>query len=256
MRRGARVLAALTCLALMCFGLWRLLGLVTERGAARESYKALDIYVEALPSADAPAEPSTQPAPTHEAAEPYQVDFEALARINPDVAAWLILEGTALSYPVVQGQDNEYYLDRLFDGSYNASGCLFLDSRCEARFTSPNSIVYGHHMKDGSMFAALDGYKEQEFYEAHPSLLLLTPGGDYEAQVFSAYVAPTDAAAWRLDFEGRELMPPGSRRSARPPVSRRALSPGRPSACCRFRPAVTNSRTRGSLSTVSCVSFK
>ena len=56
-------------------------------------------------------------------------------------------------------------------------------------------------MKDDSMFAALDGYKEQEFYEAHPSLLL-TPGGDYEAQVFSAYVAPTDAAAWRLDFEG------------------------------------------------------
>ena len=55
MRRGARVLAALTCLALMCFGLWRLLGLVTERGAARESYEALDIYVEALPSADAPA---------------------------------------------------------------------------------------------------------------------------------------------------------------------------------------------------------
>ena len=108
MRRGARVLAALTCLALMCFGLWRLLGLVTERGAARESYEALDIYVEALPSADAPAEPSTQPAPTHEEAEPYQVDFEALARINPDVAAWLILEGTALSYPVVQGQDNEY----------------------------------------------------------------------------------------------------------------------------------------------------
>lgn len=205
MRRGARVLAALTCLALMCFGLWRLLGLMTERGAARESYEALDIYVEALPSADAPAEPSTQPAPTHEAAEPYQVDFEALARINPDVAAWLILEGTALSYPVVQGQDNEYYLDRLFDGSYNASGCLFLDSRCEARFASPNSIVYGHHMKDGSMFAALDGYKEQEFYEAHPSLLLLTPGGDYEAQVFSAYVAPTDAAAWRLDFEGGSL---------------------------------------------------
>lgn len=201
MRRGARVLAALTCLALMCFGLWRLLGLVTERGAARESYEALDIYVEALPSADAPAEPSTQPAPTHEAAEPYQVDFEALARINPDVAARLILEGTALSYPVVQGQDNEYYLDRLFDGSYNASGCLFLDSRCEARIASPNSIVYGHHMKDGSMFAALDGYKEQEFYEAHPSLLRLTPGGDYEAQVFSAYVAPTDAAAWRLDFE-------------------------------------------------------
>lgn len=198
MRRALRALAALTCLALMAFGLWRLLGLASERGAARASYEALDIYVEPLPSAPAPA--GAAPEPSSESSSPYQVDFEALAAVNPDVAAWLLCEGTALSYPVVQGEDNEYYLSRLFDGRPNASGCLFLDSRCAADLSSPNSVIYGHHMKDGSMFAVLDGYKSQEFYEAHPSLLLLTPGGDYEAEVFSAYVAQTDAAAWRLDF--------------------------------------------------------
>lgn len=62
--------------------------------------------------------------------------------------------------------------------------------------------IWTPHERRQHVCRALDGYKEQEFYEAHPSLLLLTPGGDYEAQVFSAYVAPTDAAAWRLDFEG------------------------------------------------------
>jgi sortase B len=56
-------------------------------------------------------------------------------------------------------------------------------------------------MKDGSMFAVLDGYKEQAFYEEHPSLLLLTPEGSYEATVFSAYVAPAAGDAWQLDFE-------------------------------------------------------
>lgn len=56
-------------------------------------------------------------------------------------------------------------------------------------------------MKDGSMFSVLDGYKEQAFYEEHPSLLLLTPEGSYEATVFSAYVAPAAGDAWQLDFE-------------------------------------------------------
>lgn len=198
MRRALRALAALICLALMAFGLRRLLALTHERGEARASYEALDIYVEPLPSPSAPAEADPEASPG--ASSPYQVNFDALAAVNPDVAAWLVCEGTALSYPVVQGEDNEYYLSRLFDGSPNASGCLFLDSRCAADFSSLNSVIYGHHMKDGTMFAALDGYKSQDFYEAHPSLLLLTPDGCCEAEVFSAYVAPTDASSWRLDF--------------------------------------------------------
>lgn len=203
MRRAARATAAIICLALMAFGLWRLLGLAAERGEARASYEALRLSVEAAP-AEA-AEPSAEgAAPAGEPAGPYRVDFEALARINPDVAAWLICEGTALSCPVVRGEDNEYYLSRLFDGSSNAAGCPFLDSRCEADLSSKNSVVYGHNMKDGSMFAALEGYKEQDFFEAHPYLLLLTPGGDYEARVFSACVVPTDAAAWQLDFPGED----------------------------------------------------
>ncbi len=70
-----------------------------------------------------------------------------------------------------------------------------------AASSSRYSVVYGHHMKDGSMFSVLDGYKEQAFYEEHPSLLLLTPEGSYEATVFSAYVAPAAGDAWQLDFE-------------------------------------------------------
>lgn len=199
MRRVARVLGALVCLSLIGAGGLGLWGYLSERGTARDSYAELETYVQLVPTGtpapSAVAAPSPEPAP-----ERPEVDFAALSEINPDVAAWLICEGTELSYPVVRGEDNEYYLTHLFNGTPGASGCLFLDSRTEGGLSERHSIIYGHHMKDGSMFAALDGYKEQEFYEEHPTLLLLTPEGDFEAEVFSAGVAPTSSDAWRLDF--------------------------------------------------------
>lgn len=199
MRRAARALGAMACLSLIAAGGLGLCGYLSESGAARESYAELAAYVQPAPTAapapDAAPELSPEPAP-----ERPEVDFAALSEINSDAAAWLICEGTELSCPVVQGEDNEYYLTHLFDGTPNASGCLFLDSRAEGGFGARHSIIYGHHMKDGSMFAALDGYKEQEFYEEHPALLLLTPEGDFEAEVFSACVVPTSSDVWRLDF--------------------------------------------------------
>ena len=80
-----------------------------------------------------------------------QVDFAALDDVN----------GTVLNYPVVQGNDNSYYLSHLFDGSDNAGGCLFLDSRNNSDFTDDNTIIYGHNMKNGTMFASINQYQEQ-----------------------------------------------------------------------------------------------
>lgn len=196
MKRAARALVAMACLALIVCGGLGLYKLINERGAARDSYAALSIYVQ----------PATTSAPSTESVEPEparnwpEVDFAALSALNPDVVGWLMCEDTVLNYPVVQGTDNDHYLDHLFDGTPSAVGCLFLDSRVEGDFSSRRSIIYGHHMKDGSMFAVLDGYKEQTFYEEHPTLLLLTPEGAFEAAVFSAYVALTSSEAWRLDF--------------------------------------------------------
>ena len=128
------------------------------------------------------------------------VDFATLDLINPDIVGWLYCEGTQINYPVVQGSDDEYYLDRLFDGTQNANGCLFLDSRVDASFSSVHSIIYGHHMRSGAMFAALDGYKRQSFYETHPTMLLITPAATYEVQLFAAYVADLSEDAWELSF--------------------------------------------------------
>lgn len=129
-----------------------------------------------------------------------KVDFDALKAINPDIVGWLYSEGTNINYPVVRGSDNSYYLNHMFDGKYNASGCLFADYRIDELFESDHTIIYGHHMKNGTMFHDLDGYKDETYYQEHPTMLLLTPDKNYEIVLFAAYVASVETDAWCLDF--------------------------------------------------------
>lgn len=130
-----------------------------------------------------------------------QVDFDELAKINPDIAGWIYIEGTAINYPVVQGTDNDYYLRHLFDGTYNSTGCIFLDSRCMADFSDRHSIIYGHHMNNKTMFAGLVDYKDQAFYDEHSVALLVTPTAYYKIQFFSGYVSDNWSNAWNLDLD-------------------------------------------------------
>ena len=116
------------------------------------------------------------------------VDFAALKEINPDIVAWVYIEGTEINYPVVQGTDNQYYLKHLFNGKWNSSGCIFLDRRNEPDFSDRHSIIYGHHMKNGTMFSGLTQYKKQEFYQAHPTILLITPEQNIRVEIFAGYV--------------------------------------------------------------------
>lgn len=128
------------------------------------------------------------------------VDFDTLSEINSDIVAWIYIEGTDINYPVVQGKDNSYYLNHLFDGTKNKAGCLFLDSRLDSGFSDMNNVIYGHHLKNGTMFTDLMEYKKQEFYDDHMSALLLTPTGEYEVLFFSGYVSNTASRAWEIDF--------------------------------------------------------
>ena len=126
------------------------------------------------------------------------VDFNALSEINPDIVAWIYIEGTEINYPVVQGADNQYYLKHLFNGKWNSSGCIFLDSRNTPDFSDRHSIIYGHHMKNGTMFSGLTEYKKQEFYDAHPTVLLLTPEKNIRIEIFAGYVAGVSDKAWEI----------------------------------------------------------
>lgn len=128
------------------------------------------------------------------------VDFEALMEINPDVVGWICIEGTNINYPVVQGSDNIYYMNRLFDGSANGAGSIFMDYRNEPDMSCRNTVLYGHHMKNGTMFNQITQYKQQEFYDQHPTALLMTPGGNYKIEFIAGYVTDMNSAAWKMEF--------------------------------------------------------
>lgn len=134
------------------------------------------------------------------------VDWKALKKVNPDVQGWLYQKGTVINYPVVQGTDNDTYLHTRFDKQWSGGGTLFVDCRMEKGFKGFNSIIYGHHMKDGSMFRSLRGYtKEEGYYDKHKTLELATPHGNYHLVVFSAFITKaTDEDTYKMTYDEAE----------------------------------------------------
>lgn len=130
------------------------------------------------------------------------VDWKALKKVNPDVQGWLYQKGTVINYPVVQGTDNDTYLHTRFDKQWSGGGTLFVDCRMEKDFKGFNSIIYGHHMKDGSMFRSIRGYtKEDGYYDKHKTLELATPHGNYHLVVFSAFITKaTDEDTYKMTY--------------------------------------------------------
>ena len=149
--------------------------------------------------------PAAVPEPAEDILWP-QVDFDALSAINPDIVGWLTVEGTGIHYPVVQGEDNDFYLAHQFDKSPSRAGCLFVDVVNDATFTDRNTIIYGHYTKDRSMFYELRGYKQQDFFDAHPTGWLMTPSGVYKLQFFSGYVSDVYGNAWDTDFSETDYL--------------------------------------------------
>ncbi len=115
------------------------------------------------------------------------IDVEKLMEINGDYVAWIYLPSTMLDYPVVQGKDNDFYLKRMFNGETNSCGTIFVDARNLPKFRESNTLMYGHHMRNGSMFKAISYYEEQEYFEAHPYLLIVAPEAHYLVELIAGY---------------------------------------------------------------------
>ena len=114
----------------------------------------------------------------------------ALHEKNPDCVAWITIEGTVIDYPVMYrpGQKN-YYLHRDFNGNHASAGALFIAENCEPD-DGDNVIIYGHHMNSGNMFAALNKYKKQSFYEEHSRIVYETLHGLETYEVMFAFTTP------------------------------------------------------------------
>ena len=116
----------------------------------------------------------------------FRVDIVALRSLNADCIGWIEIPKTAISYPVLRGEDNAYYVNHTFQKSENKAGAIFMDYRCKADFGDAHTILYGHNMKDGSMFALLDQYQDTAFLEDHQEFYIHQEGRILVYRVISA----------------------------------------------------------------------
>jgi len=116
----------------------------------------------------------------------------------PDAVGWLTVPGTKINYPFVQGRDNDYYLHHDLDGQYRVAGSLFIDYRSSKDFSDSNTLIFGHHMKNGSMFASLQDFEDGAFFNAHRSGTIFLSDKTLKIDFFAfAVVKPDDAMVFR-----------------------------------------------------------
>lgn len=177
----------LLALAVFLYAAVRLImyGITYWRGS--HEYKGLQKYISEQPK----SEDST------EAEEEFSVDFAGLKALNPDCIGWIRFENIDISYPIMQGEDNEYYLKHTFEGQEVTAASIFMDVNNHPDFTDQNTFIYGHNMKDKTMFGKLNDYKEEEFYKENPYFYIYTPDYTYRYDIFSCYLARVDN---NLDF--------------------------------------------------------
>lgn len=142
--------------------------------------------------------------PLDDPSVPAAIDFDALYEMNRDVVAWIYAPDTEINYAVAQARDNSYYLRRLLNRKGAVCGTIFADCRCSGDFTDRNTIVYGHKMDNGTMFAALAGYLDQAYYEAHPVMYIYVPGQRYRLELIAGYTTDVYDAVYYLPVSQEE----------------------------------------------------
>ena len=109
-----------------------------------------------------------------------EFDWESLKSMNSDFVGWIRMDDSTVDYPFVQGSDNEYYLRHLFTGQYNNSGCVFMDVSNNSDFSDKNTVLYAHNMKNGTMFAAIEKFKDASYYDSHKVIQIYTESMTYD----------------------------------------------------------------------------
>ena len=134
----------------------------------------------------------------------FEVNWEELEEINKDIIGWVYFTGLPqISYPILQAEDNAYYVNRTYDLSSDTSkaGSIFMDYRMASDFSSPYSIIYGHNVRDGSMLSDLVQLKDQILYDEEPYFWILTPKGNYRYQIFSIFQCHRSADVFQRSFD-------------------------------------------------------
>ena len=196
------VLICIAALAIAMFAGYRLYSIFMEYKAGVDEYSEIADTVVKERDADAEEVQQLKDAQgkiVKHWTSPLEIDFGELESINSDVAGWLYMEALPdITYPVVQGSDNEYYLHHTYKKESVFAGSIFVDTKNAKDFSDQNTIVYGHNMKNGSMFGTLKKYKDPEVMGKSPYFWIITKDEAYKYQIFSVYTASVDGDTYTL----------------------------------------------------------
>jgi sortase B len=128
------------------------------------------------------------------------IDFAGMRAVNEDVIGWIQIYETPVDYPLLDADDNKYYLNRTYDGQWSAYGSIFIEPRNNPDLSERHLVIYGHNMVNESMFGSLLEYKNQAYYDAHDTIRICMPDKDMEYRIFSAYTAHVDSATYYMSF--------------------------------------------------------
>ena len=197
-----RRIAAILCILLgLLFGIVGICKYIEEKQAGEE-------YMELQKQAEKEEPDLQKPQPEKKEEKPsveIPIDFKALQKQNPDVYAWIQIPETAVDYPVLQhSEDNGYYLNHTISGEKKAEGAIFTENYNTKTFQDPNTVIYGHDMKNGSMFQSLHKYMDRSFFDANRDITVYLPDKILHYKIFAAYLYDNRHLHLSFDFWDKE----------------------------------------------------
>ena len=190
MRKVLLSVCLLICLVTLSFAAWNLYDHYRTYQDGKEEYDEMKDFISKNGPADSKDSKKDGDNRKGKKQCPITVDFDKLKKINPDVVGWIHIPDTAIDYPIVQAKDNKTYLHKTFKGKDSHIGAIFLDALCKPDFSSFNSIIYGHNLKNGEMFGHLKKLYDVEYnskadYKKHPIVWIITPEAAEEYEIFA-----------------------------------------------------------------------
>lgn len=193
MRQMGEKIILVLCIVVFGIAAMNLVEIGKEYYDGQKEYEELKEYTEEKANGQ-------QDDPTESEAEEQTIDFAELRKINEDIVAWIQISGIGVDYPVVQGEDNEYYLHHTFQKEANKAGSIFLDHRNRADFTEQRVIIYGHNMKDGSMFSNLKKYQDNAFQKESGTAYLYLPEKTLQLEIVACERVSMRDKAYALGY--------------------------------------------------------
>ena len=192
-------IALIAAIAVFCYAAFNLYHIYTEYKKGTDEYN----QIEAMAVTGRDADSTEVAGPSAQIKPPIEVDFDKLKSVNEDVVGWIYVDALPdISYPIVKGKDNQTYLHQTYEKNYNFAGTIFVDYENSGDFSDCNTLVYGHNMKNGSMFGHLKKFREDDkLYKQDKYFWILTPERNYRYEIITAYTTGVNSDTYTL-FKG------------------------------------------------------